>query len=351
MKLFQWRYSTLLLLGPLWLPTGNVLAAPNVTCIANMNPSILNFGTITPGNANSGKIANITGTVQYTCTNNPGGSAGVMSVCLGVDGGSYEPSVVGQTRFMSIGGGYIFDPRMEFIMTLLDGKQVNALWGTRSFGTGSEYYSGPLPIAENSSISGTARVKIAMTGASRGAREGTYINNFGSGNHTALTVRADNTDSSTADCRTPSTPGTTRFPFILQAAVLPECKITTNPIDINLKGSASETNIEGRSSVGITCTNGGAYYIGLKPSNSNPDGAGIMSGAANNSDRVPYQLRSTTGTAGTIWGNTATPTAVGNGVASIGDGKNQSHTIYVTVPSADFKPDNYSDTVTIRVNY
>ena len=76
-----------------------------------------------------------------------------------------------------------------------------------------------------------------------------------------------------------------------------------------------------------------------------------MSGTGGNLDKVPYQLRSTAGINGTIWGNTATSTTVGNGVADFGTGSNKSHTVFVTVPSVDVRPDNYSDTVTINVNY
>ena len=77
----------------------------------------------------------------------------------------------------------------------------------------------------------------------------------------------------------------------------------------------------------------------------------MMSGTAGNTDKVPYQLRSTTGLGGAVWGNTATSTTVGNGVADFGTGSNKTHEVFITVSTADFKPDNYSDTVTINVNY
>jgi spore coat protein U-like protein len=66
---------------------------------------------------------------------------------------------------------------------------------------------------------------------------------------------------------------------------------------------------------------------------------------------VPYQLTSTAGAGGTIWGNTATSTAVGNGVAGTGTGAAQSLTVYATAASANFTPDSYADTVTVNVNY
>ena len=68
-----------------------------------------------------------------------------------------------------------------------------------------------------------------------------------------------------------------------------------------------------------------------------------MSGTGSNNDKVPYQLRSTSGLSGTKWNS--------NGVTRTGSGAEQLESVYVTVPSADFKPDTYTDTVTIHVNY
>ncbi|WP_413519097.1 spore coat U domain-containing protein [Psychrobacter glacincola] len=190
-----------------------------------------------------------------------------------------------------------------------------------------------------------------MDGGSTNARQGVYTNNFGNGNHTALTFRA-NENLSGLNCAT-GAQGLDRFPFTVQAAIEPSCAITATS-DVNLgPRSASETNITGSNSSAITvnCTDGGSYYIGLKPFNNSTTVAGVMSGTGGNLDKVPYQLRSTAGINGTIWGNTATSTTVGNGVADFGTGSNKTHEVFITVPTADFKPDNYSDTVTINVNY
>lgn len=93
------------------------------------------------------------------------------------------------------------------------------------------------------------------------------------------------------------------------------------------------------------------YNIGLSPSNGNSEGAGFMKGTGSNPDTIPYQLRSSFGFSGQPWGNTATANDVGNGVAGIGRGVPNSHTVYVTVPKSDVKPDNYSDIVSVTVNY
>lgn len=98
------------------------------------------------------------------------------------------------------------------------------------------------------------------------------------------------------------------------------------------------------------------YFIGLAPSAANggtTTGSGAMSSVANaatNTDKVPYQLNRTSAT-GPVWGNTATDTAPGNGVAATGTGLVQTFTVYATAPSANFTPDDYADTVTVNVNY
>lgn len=76
-----------------------------------------------------------------------------------------------------------------------------------------------------------------------------------------------------------------------------------------------------------------------------------MKGSGSNTDKVPYQLFSDISRT-TKWGNNgSTYDTLTNGFIGKGSGTSEAQTVYVTVPNADFKPDNYSDTVTIRVNY
>lgn len=346
-NIFQWRYSLFLILLPLWLST-HAQAALSVTCKAGMNTApgsagIVNFGTITSANANN---ASITGTLNYSCTNT-GDTAGYVAVCLAVDGGEYNNTDVNGRYLQRSGSGNNNQRRLNFTMRLPGGT----LWSTRGR-SGSEYNSGLLTIGANSTVTGSEVISFSMKTGNNNATQGAYTNNFGNGNHTALTFRASES-SSGLNCATGSQ-GEDRFPFTVQAALQPSCIITATS-NVNLGSySANSTNITGSNSSAITvhCTNGSSYYIGLQPSNNNTNGAGVMSGlTGSNTDKIPYQLRSTAGINGTIWGNTATSTTVGNGVAGFGIGSPKSHEVFVTVPSADFKPDNYSDTVTIKVNY
>lgn len=141
--------------------------------------------------------------------------------------------------------------------------------------------------------------------------------------------------------------------FDVTIEITATCSVTAGSgSDIDLgTATASDTNMSGNADITVNCSNTTPYYVGLAPSNSASDGAGALSPAGSSPDTVPYQLRSTAGTSGTVWGNTATTSSVGNGVAGTGNGSDQTLTVYVTAPSANYAPDSYSDTVTVTVNY
>ncbi|WP_414734390.1 spore coat U domain-containing protein [Citrobacter freundii] len=126
--------------------------------------------------------------------------------------------------------------------------------------------------------------------------------------------------------------------------------ITLGPVN------TTATNTSASNTISINCSKTTPYFIGLAPSAANggtTTGSGAMSSVANaatNTDKVPYQLNRTSAT-GPVWGNTATDTAPGNGVAATGTGLVQTFTVYATAPSANFTPDDYADTVTVNVNY
>lgn len=150
---------------------------------------------------------------------------------------------------------------------------------------------------------------------------------------------------------------TTTAQFQVLITITKSCTVVAGAgSNINL-GSvpSSATNTTGNSTISVNCSRLTPYYIGLAPvSTASTTGAGTMASStapAVNLDKVPYQLSSTPGPAGTVWGNTATATAVGNGVAGIGTGLAQSIPVYSTAPSADFSADSYADTVTVNVNY
>lgn len=337
-NIFQWRYSPFLMLLALWLPTGNAQAAVN--CTASM-PTV-NLGDITPANADDKTIS---ANLNYKCKNTFLESRRVY-VCLAVDGGD-KPEVV-IPRYMSGPN----TPRLAFTMTLSGGT----LWSTRNnLSGGTEYKSVLHDIPGGGSISIDVPINISLlpSNDNTSATPGIYTNNF-NGGHTALTtdVSPYKGDGSLLDC-TKGSQGTERFPFIVQATVIKDCKVTTTgALDFGsvISGSTPTPASSSADLINVTCTKGTPYKIGLSPSNGNVEGMGVMKNSTA-TDTVPYQLRSTAGIAGKIWGNTATSTTVGNGVAGIGNGISKGEAVFATVANTDVKPDTYSDTVTVHVNY
>ena len=149
--------------------------------------------------------------------------------------------------------------------------------------------------------------------------------------------------------------------FVVKMTITKTCKVNTASIaDIDL-GTVAATDVAvsqtGSTTFKVNCSNGTPFYIGLAPSNGNANGAGVMSGTGSNTDKVPYNLYSNSGYS-TPWGNTATTTAVGNGMQGTGKGMSNSPTdntvsfiAYAKATNSDFTPDSYKDTVTVNVNY
>lgn len=141
--------------------------------------------------------------------------------------------------------------------------------------------------------------------------------------------------------------------FQVKMTILASCAVTAGSAsDIQIGAAAgvdsNSGSNNGTSNINVQCSDGTPYYVGLAPSNSDTTGAGIMSGTSG--DDVPYQLRSVSVT-GPVWGNTATSTDVGNGVNGTGDGTAQSIPVFAVAPSANFKPGDYTDVVTVNVNF
>ena len=148
--------------------------------------------------------------------------------------------------------------------------------------------------------------------------------------------------------------------FQVKMTILKACSVVAGAAsDIQLGAPAgvdsTATNVQGSNAINVTCSKNTPYNIGLvlTSNSANTAGLGAMSGTGGNTDMVPYQLYSDAARTA-VWGSTATGGAlatVGNGVHGTGSGGSQPHTVYATAPSANFTPDNYADTVTVRVTY
>jgi spore coat protein U-like protein len=142
--------------------------------------------------------------------------------------------------------------------------------------------------------------------------------------------------------------GTATDTFDVSVTITATCSATAGSAsDIDLGTHPStDTDLGNSSTITVKCSNTVPYRVNLAPSNGDTGGAGALDPAGASPDTVPYQLRSTSGTSGTVWGNTS-----GNGVTGTGNGADQTLTVYATAASANYAPDTYSDTVTFTVNY
>ena len=139
--------------------------------------------------------------------------------------------------------------------------------------------------------------------------------------------------------------------FTVQITVTSFCNLTTNNLNFGSVAANAVLTTTGSTTLSVQCSDTTPYTIDLKPSNNNTTGAGVMAGTGGNTDTVGYQLNQAAGS--TPWGNQA-----GNHVSATGNGSAQSKTVFSsvtvanTVPASGYvKPDVYTDTVGVTVNY
>jgi spore coat protein U-like protein len=146
--------------------------------------------------------------------------------------------------------------------------------------------------------------------------------------------------------------------FLVQMTVVRACMVSAAPLDIDLGSVAARTgtvNYSGSTTIGVNCSKKTPFFIGLAPSNGNTGGRGTMGGATTgNTNKVPYRLYSNAALT-RPWGNKATSTRRGNGVAGTGKGmaaaQALSFSAYAQVTTVNFRSDAYADTVTVNVHY
>lgn len=314
--------------GLFWMPATHAA----ITCSAT-SMSAVTFGSVDPRSSQT----NTGATLTYTCTNgNNAQRSATICFSIGEPGG-------GPTNPREMASGV-----NTLTFQLYQDAARSVVWGSQFFGASLTPLVVKLTFTANQTLSGKTQplygqVLNGQTAAKPGSYSDTYLNG-----DTAVTIN------DVAGANAPASCGGTQtgsyFPFNVTATVDKQCTVTATS-DINL-GAVDSTavNTSGSNSISVACTNGTAYNVGLAPSNGNTGGAGLMTGTGSNTDKVPYQLKQNSA-AGPVWGNTATSSTVGNGVAGTGTGLSQTLIAYATAPGANFTPDSYADTVTINVNY
>lgn len=303
-----------------------------ITCVVTMDS--MSFGTVDPLNS----LTNASTTLHYKCTNTGAAWWWRARVCFSIS----EPAP-GNTNDRRLRNG---GNNLNFLL-YKDPAHID-LWGSQFQGSATPASIDTGYLYLNNSATGTVTLYGQVLAGQNSTIPGGYVDTYTAA-HTFVTVNDVAWPGGLPAACDTAPAGS--FPFIVKADVVKKCEITGPTADANLGSHPSTAiNVTGTGGFRVTCSRTTPYFIGLRPSNNNANGAGTMKAPPPNTDQVPYQLYQDAGY-GTIWGNTATDVSPGNGVGDTGTGSVKGHTVYVRAPSANYQPDNYADTVTITVNY
>ncbi|WP_252145783.1 Csu type fimbrial protein [Yokenella regensburgei] len=318
----------------LWLLLAALLLSPGishaVTCsLSNVSP--VNFAAVNPL-ATTGPATSMT--FNYSCAKELGDVLAGINLCFNIGNSGVSGAIA--TRTMSSAG----PPASTLNYQLYQNAGNTVVWGSQ-YQTGTTFPMVQLTLLNLTPVTGSLTVYAQVPTPQSAPVPGAFQDSY-----TASTALVTLNVGLLAP---PTTCGTTvaaTFPFNVTATVVKQCNVSyANNVSFG-SVTASQSNITSFNTLGVACTSNTPYTIGLVPSNSNTAGSGAMKGTGSNTDTVPYQLSSTAGPSGTVWGNTAQ-----NTVAGTGTGSTVAYTVYGTVPSANYTPDSYSDTVTINVTY
>lgn len=327
MKLFQWHFSLYLIPLAFLLPISNAQA--RVQCSsANMTP--LTFSAVDAQSTQTDAMA----TFSIRCENTLLLQTRSATICVSI----------GPDRQMKRGSD-----TLNF--QLYQDPSHSIVWGSQFSGASGTPLKFNVTLGPRESKTFPATLYGRVLGGQVAVIPGPYTKSYpNSSDDARVTVNAPIDNDAPGTCNTNPT-GSLYIPFTVEALKIKSCQVTTTG-DLNfgrvLSGSPA-TAISSPNLINVTCTNGTPYNIGLSPSNGNVEGMGVMKNSAA-TNTIPYQLQSNA--SGKAWGNkNVTSTNVGNGVAGIGTGIAKGETVFATVGNTDVKPDTYSDTVTVHVNY
>lgn len=301
-----------------------------VTCSVS-NVQSINFGSVNPL---AGPGATSAMTFNYSCTKELGDALAGINLCFNIGASNVSGQIA--TRAMALSG----TPASTLAYQLYQDVGYSKIWGSQ-YQSGTTFPMVQLSLLNLTPVTGSLTVFARLTTPQTAAVPGSYQDTYTPA--TALVTLNPGL------LFPPTTCGDTvaaRLPFNVSATVTKQCNISyANNITFN-PAQATQRNLTAQAALGVACSNNTPYTIGLQPSNGNTAGSGALAGTGTNQDKVPYQLSSTPGPSGTAWGNTAI-----NNVAGTGTGASRDYPVYATVPSANYTPDNYADTVTVAVTY
>jgi spore coat protein U-like protein len=288
--------------------------------------SNVNFGNV---DTLSGAAVDVTGTVDLTC------SSGVLTnvrVCLNLNAGS-GGATAGIRHLRNAAN-------VPLNYNLYQDAARTVPWGSREQpALGSpvavDFVQILLPVSQSRTIH--ARILPNQQGAQTGLYTSVFSGAQVSFNYESYLLGF-------APSCANVTANTTRPSFTAQANVVPNCNVTAQNIDFGQSGVLA-TNIDATGSIGVTCTPGTTYNVGLN-NGLNGDGP-TQRRMTLGGQTVTYGLYSDAARS-QPWGNT-----IGSDtVPGTGAGTGQTITVFGRVPPQTTPPPGtYTDTVVVTVTY
>lgn len=271
----------------------------------------------------SGSSNPSTGTLNLTCSGAPKNK--YIRMCVSIDGGSaYD---VTSRMMTSASDNLRFQLYTDAPMTDTWGSWPAGLW---SGGYTWDIYATGANVSTSMTVYGLVSAgQVTVPAASYTSNLGLY-----------LTYNDKNTEACPFTGK-----GNSSTTFTATATVQASCLVSASTLNFGSTGFLA-TAVDATSTVGVTCTNGSAYSIGLNAGN----GSGATVSArrmTNGASTVTYSLYRDAGRT-IVWGNT-----VGSDAASgTGTGAMQSFTVYGRVPVQTTPAvGSYSDTIVVTVTY
>lgn len=325
----MWLRVLILLIGGFCFPLKSHAVNCSISAVSNVT-----FSSVNPFSTTDTQTSM---TFNYSCSKVVGDVLGGYTLCfnLGAPGGN----TIATRKMATTGGG-----TLNYQLYHKDINGNSLVWGNQTAGGGT-FPKVDINLLDITTVSGALTIYGTVPAGQNTVAPGNYIDTY-----TGATAYVTINGALLAPPGTCSTTTLQTFPFQVTAVVNKQCNVNAAN-NINLGSVPStQTNITGNNFFSMACTLSTPYAIRLTPSNGSTTGSGNLKSTTdpvNNKDQVPYQLNSTAGASGKAWGNIDST----NTVQGVGTGLAVNQTVYAVVPSANYLPDKYADTVTIDVTY
>jgi spore coat protein U-like protein len=320
----------LLLCGCLaWAPSAHA----EVICQTGIQAGTINFGDVDP--SQSGPV-DVTATINYSCQNDESQSE-PLTLCFNIGYGSAGAAGDGNRQMAASGSS-----RLEF--QLYRNAARTQIAGSIDEGAIPQPIQAQFTVPKRRGwtpgrLDGTVNVYARLPG-SQASPVGSYSASFTprlTGNIGFVNCQTDSYDDGES----------TMSPFTVTANIRPSCNsVTATDLSFGQSTGLLSANMDGTSTISLTCVNGTPYQVGLNNGTSANGNVRRMK-FSGGGDYVTYELYRDSGRS-QRWGNTQDTDTV----AGTGSGSSQQIAVYGRVPPQTTPtPGTYADTVTVYVYY